>query len=287
MGNGRILIVDDEPAICESLARWLERDGHDVEKVLSGAEALERLNASRFDILLVDVKMEGISGLDVLSAVKANYPDVAVVMITAYVCVPTAIEAMKGKACDYLLKPFDPKDLSLLIEKILQDRARDKKHCFPDGSDTAASTLPAGAKATGKHKQNMKMMLVDDEERFLFGITKLLAKKGYDVITKTSGAEAIETLKRKTVHVVVLDVRMPGMDGIETLIEIKRLFPMIEVIMLTGHATVESAVDGLKFGASDFLMKPIDIDELLQKAEEAFEKRQRLEEKIRMAYTRK
>lgn len=133
----------------------------------------------------------------------------------------------------------------------------------------------------------MKMMLVDDEKRFLSSITKLLSKKGIDAVTATSGAEAIETLKRQIIHVVILDVKMPGMDGNETLVEIKRLFPMVEVIMLTGHAKVESAIDGLKSGATDYLMKPIDIDELVQKAEEAFEKRMRSEEKIRMAHARK
>jgi DNA-binding NtrC family response regulator len=133
----------------------------------------------------------------------------------------------------------------------------------------------------------MKLMLVDDEERLLSSIAKLLSKKGIDVVTATSGAEAIEKLNHQNIHVVILDVKMPGMDGNETLVEIKRLFPMVEVIMLTGHATVESAVDGLKFGATDYLMKPIGIDELIQKAEEAFEKRVRLEEKIRMTHARK
>lgn len=133
----------------------------------------------------------------------------------------------------------------------------------------------------------MKLMLVDDEVRFLSSIAKLLSKKGIDAVTATSGVEAIEKLKHQTIHVVILDVKMPGMDGNETLVEIKRLFPMVEVIMLTGHATVESAVDGLKYGATDYLMKPIGIDELIQKAEEAFEKRVRLEEKIRTAHARK
>ena len=132
----------------------------------------------------------------------------------------------------------------------------------------------------------MKLMLVDDEERFLSTTQKLLTKKGFDVVTATSGTEALETLKHKHIHVVILDVKMPGMDGNQTLKEIKANFPMVEVIMLTGHATVESAIDGLKSGATDYLMKPADIDELIEKATEAFEKRQRLEEKIRMAQTR-
>jgi DNA-binding NtrC family response regulator len=134
--------------------------------------------------------------------------------------------------------------------------------------------------------EEMKMMLVDDEERFLSTTQKLLSKKGYDVLTASSGAEALEKLRLHNIHVVVLDVKMPGMDGMETLKAIKKTFPLVEVIMLTGHATVESAVDGLKSGATDYLMKPTDVKDLIRKAETAFEKRQVLEEKIRVAQTR-
>lgn len=134
--------------------------------------------------------------------------------------------------------------------------------------------------------EEMKMMLVDDEERFLSTTSKLLAKKGYKVFTAASGVEALENLKKHAIHVVILDVKMPGMDGIAVLKEIKRSFPLVEVIMLTGHGTVESAVEGLKSGATDYLAKPTDIDDLIAKAEEAFEKRQRLEEKIRMAQSK-
>ena len=132
----------------------------------------------------------------------------------------------------------------------------------------------------------MKMMLVDDEERFLFTTKKLISRKGYEIVTASSGAEALEELGSSNIHVVILDVKMPGMDGMETLKAIKKKYPLVEVIMLTGHGTVESAVDGLKSGATDYLMKPTDVNELIKKAEEAFEKRQRLEEKIRMAQSR-
>lgn len=135
--------------------------------------------------------------------------------------------------------------------------------------------------------RKMKMMLVDDEERFLSTTKKLLEKKGYDVVTASSGAEALGKIRFQNIHVVILDVKMPSMDGIATLKEIKRQFPLIEVIMLTGHATIESAVDGLKSGAIDYLTKPADINEIIQKAEQAFEKRKDLEEKIRVAQMRK
>jgi DNA-binding NtrC family response regulator len=135
--------------------------------------------------------------------------------------------------------------------------------------------------------KNMRMMIVDDEERFLSTMKKLLAKKGYDVVTAPSGAEALEIMSVQNIHVVILDVKMPGMDGNETLREIKKRFPLTEVIMLTGHATMESAVEGLKSGAMDYLMKPADLDEIIKKAEGAFEKIQSLEEKIRVAQMRK
>lgn len=118
----------------------------------------------------------------------------------------------------------------------------------------------------------MKLLLVDDEERFLSTTKKLLAKKGYDTITAACGIEALEILQKHAIDVVILDVKMPGMNGMDIMKEIKKSHPRVEVILLTGHATVESALEGLKLGAFDYLMKPCDIDELLSKAQEAFEK---------------
>jgi len=134
--------------------------------------------------------------------------------------------------------------------------------------------------------EKMKMLLVDDEERFLSTTKKLLSRKGYDVLTATSGAEALEELRVHNIHVVILDVKMPGMDGLETLKAIKRTYPLVEVIMLTGHGTIDSAVEGLKSGATDYLTKPTDVQDLIEKAKEAFEKRQVLEDKIRVAHSR-
>ena len=109
------------------------------------------------------------------------------------------------------------------------------------------------------------IMLVDDEERFLQTTKKLIEKEGFKVLTAQSGKEALEKLEEHKIYVVVLDVKMPEMDGIETLKKIKIKFPMVQVIMLTGHATVESAVERMHSGAIDYLMKPVEIDILLNK----------------------
>ncbi|MBU1181248.1 MAG: sigma-54 dependent transcriptional regulator [Pseudomonadota bacterium] len=124
MNRARILIVDDELIMRESLAGWLLRDGHEVQTASSGEEALDKIKEIRFDILLVDIKMEGMSGLDVLKRVKDDDPDVAIVMITAFGAISTAIEAIKNGAFDYLLKPFDPQELGVLIEKIQESQAQ-------------------------------------------------------------------------------------------------------------------------------------------------------------------
>ena len=130
MSSTKILIVDDELILRESLAGWLLRDGHTVDTASSGEEALEKLKEARFDIMLVDIKMEGISGLDVLQHVKENDPDVAIVMITAYGSIPTAIEAMKNGAYDYMLKPFDPNELGVLIDKIIKHQDQEREMLF-------------------------------------------------------------------------------------------------------------------------------------------------------------
>ena len=127
------------------------------------------------------------------------------------------------------------------------------------------------------------MLLVDDEERFLATTRILLEKRGVDTFTASSGRDAMQVLKQQAIDVVILDVKMPGADGVEVLRQIKREYPLVEVIMLTGHASVESAVEGLKLGAFDYLMKPCEIPVLLEKAQEACSQKRAKEERIRKA----
>lgn len=126
-----------------------------------------------------------------------------------------------------------------------------------------------------------KVMLVDDEVPFVETMVKRLNKREVATSTAFSGQEAVQLLEKGLdVEVVVLDVKMPGMDGIETLREIKRVNPLVEVIMLTGHATVETAIEGMKLGAFDYLMKPCDMEQLLEKVKEAGMKKRQHENKI-------
>ena len=110
---------------------------------------------------------------------------------------------------------------------------------------------------------------------------KRLEKRDIKVIGAKSGEEALELLQKSPVDVVVLDVKMPGMDGIEALKEIKRRHSLVEVVLLTGHASTEVAIKGMELGAFDYLMKPIDIDDLVYKLQDAYKRKSIQEQKIR------
>ena len=122
--------------------------------------------------------------------------------------------------------------------------------------------------------ESLKALFVDDETEYLQTAIKRMKKRGMDIIGVSSGLEALSILAEQKMDVVVMDMRMPGMDGIQALREIKQHYPLVEVIMLTGHASMEAAIQGMELGAFDYLMKPIDIDELIYKIQDAFQKRQ-------------
>jgi DNA-binding NtrC family response regulator len=129
-----------------------------------------------------------------------------------------------------------------------------------------------------------RIMVVDDEVDFLETVVNRLQKRQLNATGVTSGEEAVALLKEELFDVIILDIKMPGgMDGIETLREIKRIQPLIEVILLTGHASVETSIEGMKLGAFDYCLKPIKFEELLQKMAAAFEKKSTHDKKIRDA----
>ena len=119
---------------------------------------------------------------------------------------------------------------------------------------------------------SIRVLLVDDEIEFLETLSKRLARREIEAFQASSGEQALEFLAANDVDVVVLDVKMPGMDGIETLKRIKAAKPEQEVIMLTGHASMEAAIQGMQLGAFDYIMKPADINQLLYKIEDARKK---------------
>ena len=128
-----------------------------------------------------------------------------------------------------------------------------------------------------------RLLIVDDEEQFVEALSERLSLRDYDVTTSLTGEDAIEKIKNFNFDVVILDVRLPGIEGAEVLREIKSLKPLAEVIMLTGHGTVEMAIEGMKLGAFDFLMKPCETDDLTVKIDKAHDRKAEQEDRIRAA----
>ena len=120
---------------------------------------------------------------------------------------------------------------------------------------------------------NFRVLIVDDEDDFREAIMKRLRARKVDVDGADSGPKALDMLANQDFDVIILDVKMPGMDGIETLREIKLKKPLVEVIMLTGHASVESGIQGMQLGAFDYVMKPVALDDLMDKLRQAHERR--------------
>jgi two-component system response regulator CpxR len=129
----------------------------------------------------------------------------------------------------------------------------------------------------------VRVLLIDDEPQFVEVLAERLEARGFTVQTALTGDEGLAKLQEQEADVVILDVQMPGRDGVETLREIKRIKPLIEVIMLTGHATIESGIQGLKLGAYDYLMKPTDTEDLVAKILRAYARKSEQEERIRRA----
>jgi DNA-binding NtrC family response regulator len=132
-----------------------------------------------------------------------------------------------------------------------------------------------------------RVLIVDDEKEFMETLVNRLQKREIDAHGVASGEAALEMMKKKLFDVVILDIRMPGgMDGLAALREMKHIQPLAEVILLTGHATVESSIEGMKLGAFDFLIKPVQLEDLIVKMAQAFEKKGAHEQKIRSARIR-
>lgn len=254
-----LLFVDDEEEFLASMTRALERRSMEVVCATSGPDALRLLNLFDFDAAVIDVKMPGMDGIELFHRLKVVLPDLPVIMLTGHGTVSQAFEAAREGIFDYLAKPCE---VNSLVAKIRAAAA--------EGPPASRSVQPREADLPGV----LRVLLVDDEVELLSSLTPVLSRRGLLVSTVTSGEEALDLLANQVIDVVVLDIKMPGMDGIQALRRIKSDIPDTEVILLTGHPEAENAFEGMRLGAFDYITKPPDIAELTEKIKEAFRKRQ-------------
>ncbi len=189
-----IMIVDDEETICEALAAWFAKDGFQVETAFSGFNALERIQEKAFDIYLLDIKMPGMDGIELLSRLKEKQPDAMVIMITAHGSIQTAVEAMKLGASDYLCKPFDPDELSLLMERVmatkaLQDENLALREQLMDHQDSLYNAIVIHSEPMQKVFATIKEIGPSDAPVLITGETGV----GKDLVARAIGQQSLRS----------------------------------------------------------------------------------------------
>ncbi len=252
----RVLLVDDEEEFLASVTKPLGRRGFEVTTAPDGSAALELIGTRKFDVVVLDVKMPGMSGDQVFREIKKLRPGLPVVMLTGHGTIQQAFQTSKEGVFEYLAKPCEVEALTEVLRRATQDiRSR-------------AADDPALSES-----ERVRVMLVDDEEDLLESLSKALVRRGMSVETAPDGEKALGKAESSVFDVVVLDMKMPGMGGMATLLRIKEAYPLTEVILLTGHPSSPQAVEAMRRGAFDFLMKPVDIAELVRCIHEAAAKR--------------
>ena len=241
----RLLLVDDEADFLDATARALTRRGFAVEQAQDGESALALLRASSFDAVILDIKMPGKSGLEVYREIAVCWPALPVIILTGHATLSQSVELSRTGVFQYLPKPCDVDTLAEAARRASELEREELPPVLKDGE-----TPP------------VRLLLVDDEEDLLDSLSRTLGRRGMLVSTAGSGLAALSLLDQQVFDVAVLDVRMPGMDGVELLEKIKARHPHTEVILLTGQPTLDLALSGLEKGAFDYLLKPQAVEAL-------------------------
>jgi DNA-binding NtrC family response regulator len=199
----RILIVDDEKQMVRTLADILRLSGWEADSAYSGEEAVEAVRKRDYSVVLMDVRMAGITGVEALKAMKAIRPAIRVILMTAYTATDLLAEAEREGALRILSKPVA---LTGLLE-VLEQATRESR-C---------------------------VLVVDDDAAFLYTLRKLLEQNGYGTLTARTLDEALEMLESGFPTAVVLDLRLEGITAPETVLAIKRVSPSVALILCSGH----------------------------------------------------
>ncbi len=231
MGKTNILVVDDLRSMRLTLGGILEDKGHNVVTVENGYQAIEAARKTHFDVIFMDIKMPGIDGVQTFREVKKIDPEAAVIMMTAYSVEDLVKEALEEGAYTIVYKPFDIDRIIAIIEELLHEK-----------------TL---------------ILVVDDQFSDRETLKTILEDKGYRVATAKDGTEAIEMVKSRHYDIIFLDVRLPGMDGVETFEQVKKIDPEATVIMMTGYTEEDLVKRAVSEGAYTCIYKPFDMEKVI------------------------
>jgi DNA-binding NtrC family response regulator len=265
--KARILMVDDEDEFLEASSQALDRRGFEVHIARDGGSALMMIERQDFKAVVLDVKMPGLDGIEVFHQIKKIHPNLPVIILTGHGSISQAFETSREGIADYLAKPIDINMLAARIKQVIE-QGRERLRAVGDyGSEAASLDL-------------IHLLIIDDETELTDSLKRIFERRNMEVYTAASGQEGLGILGEKPVEVVILDIKMPGMDGMEVLEVIKRDYPNVQVIILTGHPSVETALKGVKLGASEYLTKPAEVEEFVSTVRRVYDKRQENLEKL-------
>jgi DNA-binding NtrC family response regulator len=258
----RLLLVDDEQEFLEAIEPGLVHRGFEVTTARDGRSALNLLSSHSFDVVVLDVKMPGIDGIDTFREIKRAAPTLPVIILTGHGHIDQAFEAVKEGIYEYLTKPCDVRDLARTARR-------------------AAGSSPGQAGSEQIYGKDVRLLLVDDDLEFLASLAPSLERRGVQVVECHTGEDAIAKASERIFDVALVDVVMPGMDGLTLLSRLKEVDPLLEVIILTGNPRLDDMHHALKTGAQDYLIKPQSVEDLLRVIRSAFHRRVIAEEENR------
>ncbi len=352
--TNKILVVDDEETAGRSMEKILARKGFAVDVALSAEDGLNKIEKELFELVLLDIMMPQVNGIELLGIIKERWPNLKVVMVTGYPSIETAVEATRLGALDYISKPFTPDELREKMDQALEETASGKVIPIrPVEGEVRSSFCPVGeqeceiyakkgrscktkdgicpkikkaqlkakgqprflAEEIGKSAIDIdlpfdhdevamytsrayvnaldgseipmanwegfpeeapaglpEILVIDDEVVVGNSIRKILKPRGYHVEHAETPHAAMEILSERPMDMILLDMKIPGVKGLELLETIREEHPTIPVIIITGYATVETAVESIKLGATEYVPKPFTPDEIHQAVERSFKR---------------
>ncbi|MFP4624461.1 MAG: response regulator [Gemmatimonadota bacterium] len=291
MSTIKLLLVDDEADYVRAMAERLALRDVDSQVALSGEEALRAVDEDEPHVMVLDLRMPGIDGMEVLERVKREHPHVQVIVLTGRGSEADEAAARELGAFEYLEKPTDTGELldtirsawTKALDLVKQSgkqftRSMTAAAAAEGGADLAleymeeeeaadaAEESAASAASAAESEASLKVLYVDDEEDFVQTLAERMRMREVGGDVALGGEEALEMLELETERpdVMVLDIQMPGLDGLEVLRRVKRQYPEIQVVILTGHGSKKDEAEARRLGAFDYLRKPVEIEELME-----------------------
>lgn len=286
MSKIRVLLVDDEEDYVRAMAERMDMRDLQSQVALSGEEALEVLASDPPDVIVLDLRMPGMQGMEVLEKVRKDHPHVQVIILTGHGGEKEEKEARRLGAFEYMQKPADTNALVNTIRGAWRKSIEVAKEFIRESTEEFDRSMMAAALAEGGMHEDavetmdgrsapepvkdetsegsINVLLVDDEEEYIRTMAERMEMRDLGSDVALTGEEALTMLEGDVPDVMVLDLKMPGMGGMEVLEKAGERFPDLPIIILTGHGSDQEEVEARRLGAFDYLRKPVDLADLME-----------------------